>query len=435
MRIDCVQDRQRTSGGQMQTVSASRSMGQWSNKVTTTTRVNTLGVLACLWMFFFVRGLFYVSFVPLWEGFDEWAHYAVVQNLATGGRVLISRSDRVSREVQASLELAPSVDATVKNDAWWQLPDIDRISREQKLRSIPAEWTREPAAGGATVYEAQQTPLYYWLLAPAYKLTAGFPFLTRVWLLRFLSLLVASTVIPLGFLVAQRVFGEDLPALGVVALIAAMPQLMMTVSHIGNDSMAVAMGSLSLFMLFQWKEEPRSMPRALALGTVLGLALLTKAYFLAMVPPVLIFVAIWARRKTVYRPAFALITCMVVISSWWYVRNWMLTHSFSGALLEVAGSHTGSSLIGAVFKADWVRALDFAFVSHTWLGNWSFLVVRSWMYHTLALFAGFAGIGLIVRLVFQRGQRPSRPDLTLLLTIYLAFLAALGYHSLRTFQS
>jgi len=316
-------------------------------------------------MLFLLRGLFYVSYVPLWEGFDEWGHYAVVQDVATGGRALASPSDVVSREVQTSLELTPWVGAAVRHDAFWQLPEIERTSREQKLRSIPVEWTREPAIGGATVYEAQQTPLYYWLLAPAHRIAAGLPFLTRVWLLRFLSLLVASAVVPLGFLVARRVFGDDLAALGVVALIAAMPQVMMTASHIGNDSMAIGMGSLLLFTLFQWKEEPRSVRRALVLGIVLGLALLTKASFLAVVPPVLIFVAIWAKRRTVYRQAFAVIACILVISGWWYVRNWMLTHSFTGDQVEVAGSRAGASLLGAVLKADWVSALEFAFISHT----------------------------------------------------------------------
>src|SRR6266852_4219453 len=105
-------------------------------------------------MLFLVRGLFYISFVPLWEGFDEWSHYAVVQNLAIGGRLLGNRGDHISREVQASLELAPWTGATVKNDAYWRLPDIDRASREQRLRSIPVQWTREPATGDVTAYEA-----------------------------------------------------------------------------------------------------------------------------------------------------------------------------------------------------------------------------------------------------------------------------------------
>src|SRR5260370_39801975 len=100
-------------------------------------------------MFFLLRGLFYVGFVPLWEGFDGWGHYAVVQNLATSGRFLVSPSDLVSREVQTSLELPPWVGAAVRHDAYGELPGIERPNREQKLGSMPARWTGEPAIGGA----------------------------------------------------------------------------------------------------------------------------------------------------------------------------------------------------------------------------------------------------------------------------------------------
>src|SRR5258706_5725895 len=127
--------------------------------------------LVCIWIIFLVRGLFYVSFVPLWEGFDEWSHYAVLQNMATTGRLLIGANDRVSREVQASLELAPMPwqASGLKHDGYWRLAEAERKDREQKLRSLPAAWAREPAEGGEHIYEAQQAPLYYWLLAPAYR--------------------------------------------------------------------------------------------------------------------------------------------------------------------------------------------------------------------------------------------------------------------------
>src|SRR5215510_4735909 len=233
--------------------------------------------LGCLWLIFLLRGLFYVSFVPLWEGFDEWSHYAVAQNMATSGRLLIGARDPVSHEVQASLELAPMhwQFAGLKHEDYWRLPETERKDRVRKLRSLPAGWQREPAKAGERVYEAQQAPLYYWLLAPAYRLTAGLPLPTRVWLLRLISLLAASIVIPMGFLAARRIFGEDRRALGVSALIAALPELMMTVCHVGNDSLAVAAGGLFLLALLRWKEQPHSIRRAITLGTVVGLSLLT----------------------------------------------------------------------------------------------------------------------------------------------------------------
>src|SRR3954465_10616078 len=96
-------------------------------------------------LLFVIRGIFSISAIPLWEGFDEWAHYAVIQNIATSGRALPSLSDKVSREVQASLELAPMhwQDARLKHDDYWQLSESDRQAREQKLRSLPAQWSFE----------------------------------------------------------------------------------------------------------------------------------------------------------------------------------------------------------------------------------------------------------------------------------------------------
>lgn len=392
--------------------------------------------LVLLWTIFFARGLFYASFVPLWEGFDEYAHYAVLQNIATSGRALIDMDEPVSREVQASLELAPVpwLVNGLTHDAYWLLPAEERRQREQKLRSLPAALTREPARGGEHAYEAQQAPLYYWLLSPAYRLSAALSLPSRVWLLRLISLLVASTVIPLTYLVARTIFEDDRQALRVAAVVAAFPELMMTVCHIGNDSLAVAMGGLSLLALFEWKRAPESMRRSILLALALGLALLTKAYFLALLPPVTVLLAVQAKRKRVYRQALVVLCGALAIAGWWYARNWILTHSLSGNQFEVAArAGAGMDLSSSLLRVNWLSAADFTFMSHVWLGNWSFLVVRSWMYRFFALVAGVAAIGLIVDMLRPK-QKPSRSDLGLLSAIYVTFLAALGYHAARAFQ-
>lgn len=72
---------------------------------------------------------------------------------------------------------------------------------------------------------------------------------------------------------------------------------MMTITHIGTDSLSVAMGSLMLVVLFWWRDSPRSVFRAMTLGVVFGLALLTKAYFLAFLPPRTIVLGLLANQK------------------------------------------------------------------------------------------------------------------------------------------
>jgi len=385
-------------------------------------------LVACLWVIFVVRGLFYAAFIPLWEGFDEWAHYAVIQRLALGKQLLVARGERVSREVDASLQLAPSIYGSLSRDTYWQLPESQRADYERNLRSIPVAWAGEPAIGGHPAYEGQQAPLYYWVFAGAYRLMAGLPFLTRVWLLRFSSLLVASSAVPASFLLARGIFGSAARAVETAAMVAAIPQLMMTVTHIGNDSLAVAIGSWLLVALFWWKELPESGPRAATLGIVVGLALLTKAYLLAFLPPLGILVGLLAvRRKGVIRQALVLVICAGILSGWWYVRTWVLTHSLSGDQVEMAGNRAGTGFVRAAREMRWGPALDFTFLSHVWLGNWSFLVVRSWMYRFFAVLAGLAALGLISRL--------KRHGLLLLTGIYLSFVAGLGYHAVRTYQA
>jgi acyl-CoA synthetase (AMP-forming)/AMP-acid ligase II len=57
--------------------------------------------------------------------------------------------------------------------AYWRMPEPERRAREEKLRALPRAWATEPAPDGERSYETQQAPLYYWLLAPADRLTAA----------------------------------------------------------------------------------------------------------------------------------------------------------------------------------------------------------------------------------------------------------------------
>jgi 4-amino-4-deoxy-L-arabinose transferase-like glycosyltransferase len=388
--------------------------------------------LVSLWALFLARGLFYISFVPMWEGFDEWSHYAVLQNMAAGGRLLPRVDDKVSREVQASLALAPMPGRSIgtRHDLYWQLPEQERREREQALRSLPAAWARMPAEGGERAYQGQQAPLYFWMLAPIYRLAEGLPLPSRVWFLRLISLLLASSAIPLSYLAALKFFRERSMAFGSAALIVASPALMMTVGHIGNDSLAALAGALFLLALFSWRQSTQSTWHATALGLALGLALLTKAYFLALIPPLIALAALQAVRGRAQGQTLIVFALPVAIAAWWYARNWSLTQSLSGEQLEAAAlGATHTSLAASARGMNWLQAADFTFLTHIWLGNWSFLVLRSWMYR----FFGLAAIGAAAGLVLRMLRRPNS-DLWVLIGFYVSFLMALAYHAIRTFQ-
>src|SRR5580698_5348334 len=106
--------------------------------------------MTIVWACFLARLMFYSAMLPLWEGYDEWAHFAVVRQIAFGGHLLVSRGAPLPRDVEASLQLAPVpwelrsfAPPAVTRDDYWNLPFEERERREQALRSMPAAWAAE----------------------------------------------------------------------------------------------------------------------------------------------------------------------------------------------------------------------------------------------------------------------------------------------------
>jgi len=393
-----------------------------------------------IWLCFTARAFFYSAALPLWEGFDEWAHFAVIQRMALRGEVLVSRDSPVPRDVQASLELAPLPwdlrnlpQPSVTQDAYWNSPDEERHRREAAFKALPAAWGREDAVGGLPAYEALQPPLYYWLMSPVLRLAGDASLGDRVLLLRLLSSLIASLAIPLVFLIGGTVLGDDAIAAGCAAVAAAMPEFAIDIARVGNECLAVVLFTLLTWMVLELMLAGLNYSRAIFLGVVLGLGLVTKAYFLAALPAIVLLLAyeFWrarGRRRTVLISGLIIGCTSAAFAGWWYVRNLLTTGTWSGLsealMLRKMGAGTMLAQAGAV---DWRGAIDAILLSHIWFGGWSSLTVRSWMYHVFYAVILVAAIGL-VRYVRQ-------PPVLALLAIYGSFWAAQLYNVMLEFLS
>src|SRR4051812_44758688 len=103
-------------------------------------------VLALIWLAFLARGLFYVSILPMWEGFDEYGHFGFVDQLSSQWK-LPEPYDRVSGEISRSLDLVPipwslrawqtASSPSMTHDTFWQLSAGERMDRVSALKAIP----------------------------------------------------------------------------------------------------------------------------------------------------------------------------------------------------------------------------------------------------------------------------------------------------------
>ncbi len=278
------------------------------NSATDQRRTRAL-LVGAIWLCFLAKAVFYSSFLPLWEGPDEYAHLAFVQYLASR-HSLPSTKASVSREVAESLQLAP-VPWTIRrpplwvpHDDFWRLAPAAREEREKRLRAMPRAWATQPAQPQERLYESQQPPLTYLLFWLPYTAFEETEIATRVWILRIAGSVIASLAIPLGFLIGTRTLRSPWQAVGVAAVIASMPGLMLDITHVSNEPLAVFFGTACVLILISLPDRlHRPVPHALMLGMAFGCALLTKAYFLALVPAIAaIYAALWLRHRENTRP-------------------------------------------------------------------------------------------------------------------------------------
>jgi hypothetical protein len=361
----------------------------------------------------------------------------------------------VSREIEESLKLVPLPwmlrdypAPHMTHDDYWRLSEEERRHRSERLATLPTEWAGEPAAEPLLLYEAQQPPLYYWLMSQPLRLAGGLSLPARVVMIRHLSLALASLVIPLGFLIARRLFDRDDIAVGLVALIAALPEFLIDVCRVGNESLAVVVYSVLILLLLTRAEGGNHTRHALLLGTTLGVGLLTKTYFLTAIPAVLV-VAGWRYgrtregRRQLLPLAAVTFGLPAAMAGWWFLRNRIHLGSWSGMQEAVFMKDLGPwEMIQQALRVDWLGALDSAFFSHIWFGNWSFIQVRPWMYRFFGCIALIALLGLVVMVLrLWRSHQKERtawlhPDHLLVLTsLYGFFILGIAYHVVITFAA
>jgi hypothetical protein len=135
-----------------------------------------------------------------------------------------------------------------------------------------------------------------------------------------------------------------------------------SVAHVGNDAFAIPLTVLFMATLGRVVKLDRGL---VALSLVLAAGLLTKAYFLAFVPLVLVL-AVRSRKP------LQLLAAPLLAASPWYVRNLVLYGSLSGTQESVQGIGVREAL-SAIPKMPWIEgAVNFAHWS-LWTGDWSFL--------------------------------------------------------------
>lgn len=327
-----------------------------------------------LLLFGVMNAILYVGLTPLWEGFDEPFHYAYVQQLWNTRSLPVQKRTCLPEEVWQSFPLAPASHVVKRNlpmvttfDDYFRLTETERRDRRYQLEQLDPKlaWVDS----GCLNYESQQAPLAYVLLAPVNALWERAPLPARLFRLRLVCALISCLATGLLVLrIANLLALPELHQLTAIFLVYASQMFYVTTAHVANDWLAVPLFLLVLHSGMSLSLNPR--PAALwTLALALAAGLLTKAYFLAMLP-FAFGVVIWCclDRRLAWQKAgwFAILSLAPAIP--WYVRNLLLYSDLSGQQETLGGAPLGG-LLKAAMHLPWWRSITTTARTSLWEGN------------------------------------------------------------------
>lgn len=203
---------------------------------------------------------------------------------------------------------------------------------------------------GSFNQQPQHPPLYYQALALVLRverrvLPGAEPpaMVTEIGVLRLLNAAMVVFLPLAAWAAAARLGADRRTATTAAALVLVVPQLTHIGSTINNDNLLTALASVLAVLLAGVVRGDRSWHTAGLVAVVTGLALLTKAFALLLLPWIAIAYLVAARRaaRRGERPLPVVVigaatgVGAALISGWWWIGNQRRTGSFAPTLDEV----------------------------------------------------------------------------------------------------
>ncbi len=371
-------------------------------------------------------GLGHVALLPPFEGFDETAHYSSLRQVADTGTIPRYGASGLDRAVvdwpgpvpYGSLEPPFDRDDRVYR-RFFEAPD-----RVDRFRTAEREQGDRPGfrPTDAPNWQAQHPPLYYLVLAPLTRITDRLPLLSQLLALRLASAALAIAGLALGL---QAWRGRPGALLGFGLYPLALPQLFPEFMRLGNDSLCLLLSGALAWLLVGARPPDIGRGRLAAAGVVLGLGLLTKAFFL----PITAASALWLALAGGGRRLGWLLLPALALGGGWYLAMALAFGAPTGSddvirLAAQGGLWAGLAAHGSAYAV--ARGLAATIASWSWAGTWSLTRLPPLLHLPLLALAGW----LLAAFLGRQRRRPLADPGWLFVLLAAAFGAGLGYHVL-----
>ena len=354
----------------------------------------------------------YSIITPLFEASDEIWHYPVVKHIADTGTLPVQRPgvEQPWRQEGSQPPLYYMVAALATS--WIDTADMAEIL-----------WPNPHAQIGVPLAEGNKNMIIH-------TAQESFPYrgtTLAVHIIRFLSVLMGAATVLLTYLVSLELFpSRQSLAIGAAAINAFNPMFIFISGSVCNDNLVVSLSSLALLLILRLMKGPSSRWILIALGSIIGLAAITKVSALGLVPLAFLalgYLAFQQRSWSAFLKGCLLVSGpILILASWWYARNWVLYGDplGLGVMVAIAGSRFREPSLAQLLG----EFQGFKMAYWAVFGGCNILAGR-WVYAFFDILGLLASAGLIVVTIkgLMRRSWERTPSLLLLaLWVVILFL-------------
>lgn len=389
---------------------------------------------------FIVRGLFLLSVLPPFEGWDEYQHLAYVQFVLENGRSpSLHKDSKVPRSLYSELVKYPHSEMGAE-----QLRAVGARSYAEFWQTGRAPPVRTNAPD-ICLYQAQHSGFYYRLVSPFYAwLVKHGGFLCGVTGLRLLNVLFGGGAIFVSLLAVGRLVKPGALRYLLGLLIATQPLFLVNCARVANDGIALLLGTCVVALLLVMPPR-RYLISATVAGAALGLGILGKAINLGILP-FAVFVFIWMawqkrlRVRQAVSGALVLILVGTAVSGHYFysnLKNFGLLTPMQEAVHNRTEGRTRSDFVEAARDVDWSDEVSRRYLRHSlWRGGWSWLRAPGFWprSHGVLICLSILGACFLWKRSFRERRRfLNHGDTALnIVILWLGITAGLCYHMLQT---
>lgn len=333
----------------------------------------------------FFNALSWIVLIPVWQYPDEQAHFAQVQNTAEFGQNPKDGLD-TSYEIAYSEKVLQTERDGFGNNKFTYHPEykIDYADgifglQEEQITSLPRSARIQLVKNESTV----NPPLYYFFGSLAYKLFSNGSLFTRVFAVRFISLIFFLVIVFLSYQIAKLVFERNKTLqIALPTFVAFKPMLIFASTGVLPDSLTNLLFTAVLFLCLKIIKVGFNVRTIVLLSLTVLLGVLTRQQFLISVFIILAAILCQAFKKlSNLKWIFASLVAFLAL---FYFSNTVLISmpiftNFRVPEIFDAGFLKFGSLSLATFTQHFVWTLRHTF-SEVWPWYWG---VYRWLSYTL----------------------------------------------------